>query len=70
MDRENGNGHSAGQWFPVPRMAWDGWEATKLCSQKRMSVLCIPNVNFADSNFDGNDVNLLASFTVSAMVLI
>lgn len=61
-------GQCAGQWFRVPRMAWDRWEAVMLCSQKRMSVLCVPNANFADSNFDGNDVNFLASFIVPAMV--
>lgn len=63
-------GQYAGQRFRVPRMAWDGWEAMKLCSQKRLSVLCVPDANFADLNCDGNDVNCLASFIVPAMVLI
>lgn len=64
------NGQSAGQRFQVPRMSWRGWEAMKLCSQKRMSVLCVPNASFADLNFDGNDGNFLTSFTVAAIVLI
>lgn len=63
-------GQYAGQQFRVPRMAWDGWEAMKLCSQKRMSVLCVPNASFADSNCDRNDVSFLASFIVPAMVLL
>lgn len=39
-------------------------------SQKRTPVLYFPNANFADLIFEGNDVNFLASFIVSAMALI
>lgn len=72
--------HGQGEW-QWPRMArvqangsvFQGWRGMGRGNKAVLSeenVLCIPNANSADSSFDGNDVNLLASFMVPAMVLI